>query len=427
MIDKSDIFKATEHIPTLKTLADQVCFAVPVDPACGILHNTLQADCFQLLMRTLKFEVQTHKTWLKKCSGVDNSNFWARQAFKVALKEAARDAVNKYVGSVVKLHVFDSAEKTIAAIMQFKREHIQPRLGDLGPDDVPQLPIVNWAAPCMLQKGFQAGQTQILTWALNENMKGVAVVVAPVFSYTRGKLILEETKMVNLLQQGHHNLDYNFQILFKEQKDTRDERPMGYNCRLVFPSPIGHPKKSPFFSCKLRQLGRTHEINQMDTKFMKCVEDMSEDALPQSSDARDSYVHGTGKYSQIGQGGYSEILHGLVDGAQLEGLKGLLFIDTHVKVAECLMSFLLKRATIDTRSFYFGICESQVEYDFVLNQTLHDLIQQFMNGDLQLPGVGKLGTEFDESKLEPKPTPPALTKLVIDSEDSSKLMPPLTW
>ena len=158
--------------------------------------------------------------------------------------------------------------------------------------------------------------------------------VAPVFSYTRGKLILEETKMINLLQQGHHNLDYNFQILFKDQKDTRDERPLGYNCRFVFPSPIGHPKKSPFFSCKLRQLGRTNEINQMDTKFMKCVEDMSEDALPQSSDARDSYVHGAGKYSQIGQLGYTEIRLGLVDGAQLEGLKGLLFIDTHVKVAE---------------------------------------------------------------------------------------------
>ena len=69
LIDKSDTFKATEHIPTLKTLAYQVCFAAPEDPACAILHNTLQADCFQLLMRTLKFEVQTHKVWLKKCSG----------------------------------------------------------------------------------------------------------------------------------------------------------------------------------------------------------------------------------------------------------------------------------------------------------------------------------------------------------------------
>ena len=41
-----------------------------------------------------------------------------------------------------------------------------------------------------------------------------------------------------------------------------------------------------------------------------------------------------GAYSQIGQPGYTEILIGLVDGAQLEGLRGLLFIDTHVKVAE---------------------------------------------------------------------------------------------
>ena len=122
-------------------------------------------------MRTLKFEVQSHQVWLKKCSGVDTSNFWSRQAFKVAMKEASSDAVNKYVASVVKLYVFGTAEKTVAAIMQYKREHIQPRIGDLRPDDVPQLPIVNWAAPCTLLKDFQAGQTQILTWALNENMK----------------------------------------------------------------------------------------------------------------------------------------------------------------------------------------------------------------------------------------------------------------
>ena len=95
------------------------------------------------------------------------------------------------------------------------------------------------------------------------------------------------------------------------------------------------------------------------------------------------------------------------------------------------MAFLLRRATIDTRSFYFGMCESQVEHDWVMSQTLHELTQQFMNGELQIPSVGKLGTEFDESELESMPPPPALTKLVIDSEDSSKLVVPLnlvkTW
>lgn len=83
LIDKSDTFKATDHIPTLTTLAYQLCFAAPEDPACAILHNTLQAERFKLLMRTLKIEVQTHRVWLKKCKGVDTSNFWARQAFKV--------------------------------------------------------------------------------------------------------------------------------------------------------------------------------------------------------------------------------------------------------------------------------------------------------------------------------------------------------
>ena len=70
------------------------------------------------------------------------------------------------------------------------------------------------------------------------------------------------------------------------------------------------------------------------------------------------------------------------------------------------------------------MCESQVEHDWVMHQTLQELTQQFMNGELQLPSVGKLGTEFDESKLEPMPPPPAFTKLMIDSEDSNKLVVP---
>ena len=45
--------------------------------------------------------------------------------------------------------------------------------------------------------------------------------------------------------------------------------------------------------------------------------------------------------------------------------------------------------------------------------------------------LGSSGQKFDESKLEPTPTPPALTKLMIYSEDSSKLIVPLnlvkTW
>ena len=145
-------------------------------------------------------------------------------------------------------------------------------------------------------------------------MQSAAVVINPVFTYSKGKLHLEEQKPVNLLAKGNHNLDWQFSILFKEKSDDRDLRPMVYPGRFVFPSPLGGPKKNMFFMCELRKSHRTEEVKQLAAKAMKLVEDLAEDALPYTIEVRDSHVHGAAKYCQLGVPAWDKVLEGTLSG-----------------------------------------------------------------------------------------------------------------
>ena len=127
---------------------------------------------------------------------------------------------------------------TVREIIDFRRDTITSKLG-VAAHDVPSVLALNWAAPCMVPIHIQDNQISVLSWALSENEQSAAVVINPVFTYTRGKLHVEEQKLVNLLARGNHNLDWQFSILFREKSDDRDLSPMVYPGRFVFPSYLG--------------------------------------------------------------------------------------------------------------------------------------------------------------------------------------------
>ena len=56
-------------------------------------------------------------------------------------------------------------------------------------------------------------------------MQSVGIVVAPAFCYTKGKLVLGETKTITLLPKGHHKFVYSVSVFFKGKQGARDERP----------------------------------------------------------------------------------------------------------------------------------------------------------------------------------------------------------
>ena len=123
--------------------------------------------------------------------------------------------------------------------------------------------------------------------------------------------------IVDLLAKGNHNLDRQHTIIFKEKNDDRDLRPKVYPGRVVFPSPLGDPKKNMFFSCELRKSHRTEEVNQLTAKGMKLVEDLAEDALPPTTELRDCTSHGAAKYCQLGVPAWDKVIEGMQSGTDL--------------------------------------------------------------------------------------------------------------
>ena len=88
----------------------------------------------------------------------------------------------------------------------------------------------------------------------------------PIFTYNKGRLHLEESKCMNLLTRGNHNLDWPFMLAFKEKTHEADMRPMVYPGRFVFSTPAGDVKKNAFFWSDLRKLQRTSEVAQLSSK-----------------------------------------------------------------------------------------------------------------------------------------------------------------
>ena len=193
------------------------------------------------------------------------------QAHKLKVKLACEDHAKHFLKSCVKLLVVEEDQKLIAAIMDYQRDVVSPKVG---PGLVPRIVLLNWAAPCQIPVEFQKTQMGVLTWALHDEMASVAATVSPQFTYAKGKLHLEEAKMLKQLGTGHHNFDATYTMIFKDQCDLRDERPMAYTGRLVYPSPA-MLKKHPFFNCDLRVQRRTTEVSQLAPVKMKTVEEIA--------------------------------------------------------------------------------------------------------------------------------------------------------
>ena len=103
-------------------------------------------------------------------------------------------------------------EEIIADILNFKRDKL--KFLNVAAQGACQIAILNAAAPCMIPSTTQAQQMSVLCWALHDNMQSVGIVLMPVFTYDKGKLHLEETRMIEQLTKGNHNIDWQFCIQF---------------------------------------------------------------------------------------------------------------------------------------------------------------------------------------------------------------------
>ena len=182
-------------------------------------------------------------------------------------------------------------------------------------------------------------QTNVLCWAMSDNMQSIALVLTPVFTYNKGKLHIEETKIMECLTKGNHNIDWQFIVQFKDKVDERDMRPMVYPGRFVFASPLGDVKKNQFFWSDLRKLQRTQEIPQLMAKQVREVIDLADDALPVSIDSAACHVHGASKHCQLGVNAWQAMISSSLSGVDVSQFPAIVLLDLYPRVGEALAGF----------------------------------------------------------------------------------------
>jgi hypothetical protein len=167
------------------------------------------------------------------------------------------DAAQVFLQNTVNIQVWDpdKPEKGIAEIMTYKRNAAKR----LAIDDrsLPFVCCLNWTAPCLINASTLDAQVNILSWALHENPNSVGLCLVPTFTYNKGKMLMEETKLLESLAKGNHNLDWHFAVIFGSRFDERDLRPLVYPGRFVFSNAIQDVRRNPFFSSNLRKEQRT--------------------------------------------------------------------------------------------------------------------------------------------------------------------------
>ena len=241
----------------------------------------------------------------------------------------------------------------------------------------------------------------------------------PEFSYNRGKKYLEEQKAINLLMKANHNLDNSFVLMYERKKDARDLRSLVYTGKFVFPSTAMDQRKLLFWKADLVQQGRTNEVQQVDGRLLKEVEDLSATALPSSSDSKESHVHGGAKHVQIGVEAATALISGMMQGPVFTDTRAVLMFDLFVRVGDFMQAYCKIRNTFGASMYFFGLCENQTEHSWILS----DLEDQLSAGFLEegkLPSGEVLEESMPNDLLEALPPPPKLNHLIITGEELDK-------
>ena len=117
---------------------------------------------------------------------------------------------------------------------------------------------------------------------------------------------------------------------------------------------------------------------------------MSDDALPMTTEMREAHIHGAEKYAQIGTEASWVLLQSIMTGANLSDVAGVIVLDLHVKVGDFLRAFAFNRAMFNCPTFFIGVCETQMELDWVTADVIDTLADKIKTWEMCRPNGEKM-------------------------------------
>ena len=242
LTEKSESFNPRTDITILKKLGDRhyVSVSQHIVSDVGSSQASIDYDEFCLLCKKIKYDVDAWKEWQHKCTSTEANAYAAHQSFKLLVDEKLGQNSDILTSKTVSFEVWDDSrsEKNLNRIMDVRRDFCKRQL-QKPPHVVPFVPIWNQASPSCITSAIQKVQLNAFSWAICEHDGSLGVLIMPVHSNLTNKKYLSDVAILEKLSKCNFLFDEVFSILFEKKLDKRDQRPLTYTGRLVFPASLG--------------------------------------------------------------------------------------------------------------------------------------------------------------------------------------------
>ena len=426
LLEKKESFHVRE-ISAIKEILDAHGMAAPVHNSLEEKTLQLDEDEYALTMKKAEYDIQCFEVWKKKYTLHAAAVYHKKNDFRMEQRELAIGHARKFMTGCIKLVCWDTPTKAIAEIQDFQKEIRSTKLSvSICRDNLLSLCFLNWSAPVSIASSLQEAQANVANWIVADNEKSAVLALMPVFAYKKNQVYISEKACIEALRKGNISVDMHWYLNFKDQVDTRDQRPMTYPGRLLLPGQVD-PTKSAWKATPLFRMKRTDEVAQLPAQNMRFIEDMDPKALPPTGDDAAVLVQGARKYEQLGSDAWGAIMQSMLTGVDLpSAASGVLLVDLRVKTADLLRAFILKRGSFSFPLFYLGLCEDMTEFEWVHDDTLNWIATMIEEDQIVIPGA-RVQKDCPQDLLEAPPKPPTLNMLVMGGPNKDQLQMPASF
>lgn len=229
-----------------------------------------------------------------------------------------------------------------------------------------------------LQADFMAG-------VVKDGPNNLGMLIMPQWTYHKGQLALLEQQALQMITERRISADNKFALPFAEASvtDQRDGRPLFYDGRVLVPANL---KKDRYLWKDAPLLkGRVETAKQLAGKDMVQVVDVSDTALPSSTDLEGT-IRGAARWSQLGTDAYLKLLDAALLGLPPNTRTGILVVSLTVGVGHCFQAWVQKRASLSVPFYYMGVCEDGLHVEWLMREETQRLKVQHLEGTLKVPG-----------------------------------------
>lgn len=269
--------------------------------------------------------------------------------------------------------------------------------------------FLNWCCPSSISSSEYTAQANFLASVLHSGDRNIGMLMQPVWVYKRGSLWMAEAQALKTLANKGVHVDKTFNVLLKNKKDERDNRPMCYPGRLLL---ADHVKANDCFWRKstLWNENATERAEQLQPKDMKRIEDLDPEALPSSIDSTDG-VHGAKKFEQMGDNAMNKLLASMLDKVEFKERSAIVICDLSPGVGDMFQGYMQIRAAGNQNLYYYGVCSTGVHKDWCTKTWTQAIADQLKDKTLKLPGVTPKPDDPPDTVMEAAPPRPTLNLL----------------